>query len=88
MMNFDYSSSRETCVRIERSTIEDIDVSATKGYLSNQASSSGGEASLRSRRVMRELRPNKESRKAMKEASDLGEAKISASMILWIAEMT
>jgi hypothetical protein len=37
---------------------------------------------------MRELRPNKESRKAMKEASDLGEAKISASMILWIAEMT
>ena len=84
---FDHSSSRETRVRRE-SRIEDIDVSATKGYLSNQASSSGGEASLRSRRVMRELRPNKESRKAMKEASDLGEAKISASMILWIAEMT
>jgi len=88
MMNFDYSSSRETCVRIERSTIEDIDVSE-KGdthlmrYRRLEVRRPSGPG-----RVMREVRPNKESRKAMKEASDLGEAKISASMILWIAEMT
>jgi hypothetical protein len=44
-MNFDHSSSRETCIRRERSKIEDIDVSATRGYLSDEASSSGGEAS-------------------------------------------
>ena len=63
MMNFDHSSSRETFdhsssreTRVRReSRIEDIDVSATNGNLSNQASSSGGEASLRSRGVMQEV---------------------------------
>ena len=55
MMNFDLSSSRETCVRRVWSRIEDIDVSATRGYSSDEASSSGGEASLRSRGVMREV---------------------------------
>jgi hypothetical protein len=87
-MNSDHSCSRETCVRRERSNIEVTNVSATGGYSSDEASSSGVEASLRSRGVMREVRPNKESRKGMKEAAGLGEAKISASMILRLTEMT
>ena len=87
-MNSDHSSSRETCVRRERSNIEVTNVSATGGYSSDGASSSGVEASLGSREVMREVRPNTESRKGMKEAAGLGEAKISASMILRLTEMT
>jgi hypothetical protein len=70
------------------SNIEVTNVSATEGYSSDEASSSGVEASLGSRGVMREVRPNKESRKGMKEAAGLGEAKISASMILRLTEMT
>jgi hypothetical protein len=62
-------------------------VSATRGYSSDEASSSGVEASLGSRGVMREVRPNKESRKGMKEAAGLGEAKISASMFLRLTEI-
>ncbi len=57
-----------------------VRVSATRGYSSEGALSSGVEASLESRGVMREVRPNKESRNGMKEAAGLGEAKISASM--------
>ena len=57
------------------------------GYSSDEASSSGVEASLGSRGVMREVRPNKESQKGMKEAAGLGEARISASMILRLTEM-
>jgi hypothetical protein len=87
-MNSDHSSSRETCVRRERSNIEVTNVSATGGYSSDEASSSGVAASLGSRGVMREVRPNKESRKGMKEAAGLGEAKISASMIFRLTEMT
>ena len=59
-----------------------------EAYSSEEASSSGVEASLESRGVMREVRPNKESRNGMKEAAGLGEAKISASMILRLTEMT
>ncbi len=51
-----------------------------EAYSSEEASSSGVEASLESRGVMREVRPNKESRNGMKEAADLGEAKISATL--------
>jgi hypothetical protein len=47
-----------------------------EAYSSKEASSSGVEASLESRGVMREVRPNKESRNGMKEAAGLGEAKI------------
>jgi hypothetical protein len=71
----------------ERSKIEVTNVSATGGYSSDEASSSGVEASLGSRGVMREVRPNKESRKGMKETAGLGEAKISASMILRLTKM-
>ena len=39
------------------------------------------QGSLESRGVMREVRPNKESRNGMKEAAGLGEAKISVNMI-------
>ena len=53
-----------------------------------EASSSGVEASLESRGVMRDVRPNSESRNGMKEAAGLGEAKMSASMILRLTEMT
>jgi len=63
MMSLDHSSSRETCVRRERSNIENVAVSATRGYSSDEASLSGFEASLRSTGVMREVRPSKESRK-------------------------
>ena len=63
-------------------------MSATRGYSSAEVSLSGGESSLRSRGVMREVLPNKESRKGMKKAAVLGEAKISTSMILRLAEMT
>ena len=59
-----------------------------EAYSSKEASSSGVEASLESRGVMQEVRPNKESRNGMKEAAGLGEAKISASMILRLTEMT
>ena len=66
-----------------------------EAYSSEEASSSGVEASLESRGVMREVRPNrekvsfnKESRNGMKEAAGLGEAKISASMIFRLTEMT
>ena len=86
VMKFDYSSSRETCVRRERSN--NAVVSAVESYSSDEASSSGGEASLRARGVMREVRPSNESRKGMKEASGLGEANMSASMILRLTEMT
>jgi hypothetical protein len=58
------------------------------GYSSDEASSSGVEAPLGSRGVMREVRPNKESRKGTTEPAGLGEAKISASMILRLTEMT
>ena len=61
-------------------------VSATGGYSTEEASSSGVEASFGTRGVMREVRPNKESRKGIKEAAGLGEAKISASMILRLTE--
>jgi hypothetical protein len=44
--------------------------------------------SLRSRGVMQEVQPSKESREGMKEAAGLGEAKMSASMILRLTEMT
>jgi hypothetical protein len=44
-------------------------------YSSEEASSSGVEASLESRGVMREMRSNKESRNGMKEAAGLREAK-------------
>ena len=88
MMNFDHSSSRETCVRRERSKLEVTNVSATGGYSTDEASASSVvEASLGSRGVMREVRPNKESRKGMKEAAGLGEAKISASMFLRLTEI-
>ena len=63
MMNLDHSSSRETFVRRERSKTENVAVSATKGYSSDEASLSGFEASLRSRGVIREVLPCKESRK-------------------------
>ena len=87
-MNSDHSSSRETCVRRGRSNIEVTNVSATGGYSSDEASSSGVAASLGSRGVMREVRPNKESRKGTTEPAGLGEAKISASMILRLTEMS
>ena len=44
MMNSDHSSSRETCVRRERSKIEVTNVSTTGGYSTDGASSSGVEA--------------------------------------------
>ena len=75
-MNSDHSSSRETCVRRERIKIEVTNVSATGGYSADEASSSGVEASLGSRGVIREVRPNKESQKGMKEAAGSGEARI------------
>ena len=78
MMKVDCSSSRETCVRRERSN--NAVVSAVESYSSDEASSSGGEASLRASGVMREVRPSNESRKGMKKAAGLGEAKISASI--------
>ena len=87
-MNSDHSCSRETCVRRERSNIEVTNVSATGGYSSDEASSSGVAASLGSRGVMRDVRPNGESRNGMKEAAGLGEEKMSASMILRLTEMT
>jgi hypothetical protein len=59
-----------------------------EAYSSREASSSGVEASLESRGVMRDVRPNIESRNGMKEAAGLGEAKMSASMILRLTEMT
>ena len=63
-------------------------VSAVESYSSDEVSSSGGEASLRARGVMREVRPSNESRKGMKEAAGLGEANMSASIILRLTEMT
>ena len=84
----DHSSSRETCVRRERSNDEISSECNKRLTQSEEASSSGVEASLESRGVMREVRPNKESRNGMKEAAALGEAKISASMILRLTEMT
>ena len=80
---------RERPVSGERGAIMRVRVSATKkAYSSREASSSGVEASLESRGVMREVRPNNESRNGMKEAAGLGEAKMSASMILRLTEMT
>ena len=84
----DHSSSRESCVRRERSNNESMSECDKRLTQSEEASSSGVEASLESRGVMREVRPNKESRNGMKEAAGLGEAKISASMILRLTEMT
>ena len=81
-MNLDHSSSRETCVRRERSNVKGIEVSATRRYPAGEASSSGVEASLRSRGLMREVRPRKECRKGMKEAAGLGEKNISATYYL------
>ena len=86
MMNLDHVSSRESCVRRERSS--NAVVSAVESYSSDEASSSGVEASLRARGVEREVRLIKESRKGMKEAAGLGKAKMSASMILRLTEMT
>ena len=82
MMNLDHVSSRESCVRRERSKRENGAVIATKGYSSDEAWSSGFEASLRARGVEREVRLIKESRKGMKEAAGLGEANMSASIVL------
>jgi len=82
MMNLDHSSSRETCVRRERINVKGIEVSATRRYSAGEASSSAVEASLRSRGLMREVRPRKESRKGMKKAAGLGEEKISARYYL------
>ena len=45
-----------------------------EAYSSREASSSGVEASLESRGVMRDVRPNSESQNGMKEAAGLGEA--------------
>ncbi len=53
-----------------------------------EASLSGVEASPRSREGMREVRPKKESLKGIKETPGLGEAKISASMILRLKTVT
>jgi hypothetical protein len=75
----DHSSSRETCVRRERSNNESMSECNKRLTQSEEASLSGVEASLESRGVMREVRPNKESRNGMKEAAGLGEAKISAT---------
>jgi len=61
-------------------------VSAVESYSSDEASSSGGEASLRARGVMREVRPSNESGKGMKEAAGLGEANMSASIILRLTD--
>ena len=63
----DHSSSRETCVRRERSNNESMSECNKRLTQSEEASSSGVEASLESRGVMREVRPNKESRNGMKE---------------------
>jgi hypothetical protein len=60
-MKFDYSSSRETCVRRERS--KNAVVSAVESYSSHDTSSSGFEASLRAKGVMLEVHPSKEFRK-------------------------
>jgi hypothetical protein len=76
------------CVRRERSNNESMSECNKRLTHSEEASSSGVEASLESRGVMREVRPNKESRNGMKVAAGLGEAKISASMILRLTEMT
>jgi hypothetical protein len=65
-----------------------VAVSAVESYSSDEASSSAGEASLRARGVMREVRPSNESRKGMKEAAGLGGANMSASLILRPTEMT
>ena len=83
----DHSSSRETCVRRERSNNESTS-ECNKRLTHREASSSGVEASLESRGVMRDVRLNSESRNGMKEAAGLGEAKISASLILRLTEMT
>ena len=72
----------------ERGAIMRVRVSATRGYSSEEASSSVVEASLESRGVMREVRPNQESRNRKTKAAGLGEAKISASMTLWLTQMT
>ena len=87
----DHSSSRETRVRRERSNNESMSECNSlqqEAYSSEEASYSGVEASLESRGVMREVRPIKESRNGMKEAAGLGEAKILASTILRLTEMT
>ena len=60
-------------------------MSAVESYSSDEASV---EASLRVRGVMQEVRPSNESRKGMKEAAGLGEANMSASIILRLTEMT
>ena len=65
-----------------------VRVSAARGYSSEEALSSGVQASLESRGVMREVRPNKQSRNGMKVAAGLGKAKISERMILRLSEMT
>jgi hypothetical protein len=71
--------ARDLCQeREERNSV----VSAVQRYSSDEASSSGGEVSLRTRGVMREVRPSNESRKGMKEAAGLGEANMSASIVL------
>ncbi len=81
-----FSKNRFCSVVRERSN--NAVVSAVESYSSDEASSSGVEASLRARGVMREVRPSNESRKGMKEAAGLGEANMSASMILRLTEMT
>ena len=53
-----------------------------------EASLSGVETSPRSREGMREVLPKKESLKGIKETPGLGEAKISASMILRLKTVT
>ena len=59
--------ARDLCQERERS--KNVVVSAVESYSSDEASSSGGEASLRATGVMREVRPSNKSRKGMKEAA-------------------
>jgi hypothetical protein len=78
----DHSSSREACVRTERSSNESMS-ECNKRLTHRKRHRHLG---LESRGVMREVRPNKESRNGTKQAAGLGEAKISASMILQLPE--
>ena len=87
MLNEMHSEAASVIARLSHSRMHSV-VSATESYSSDEASSSGFEASLRARVVMREVRPSKESRKEMEEAAGLGEANMSVSMILRLTEMT
>jgi hypothetical protein len=53
MVNCYHCASRETCVRRERSKIEVMNVSATRGYSTDEASSSGVDISRGVPRVQR-----------------------------------